>query len=432
MSGVGAHVKPCATCKQRKVKRTAAAGCRSRAKSAALPVSLLTPIEDRAIACFVHHYVFDIVPGIGNHVYLPILLQRQTSTGLIKTVAAATGLAALANTANSPRWQSLAYRLYGKAVRQLRLDLGRPCNANSDEVLGSILLLATFENKGYVQFGRDRGLSASLAMQLRGAVIMTCHELQEPTPAIIDNWHCEVQDSLPDYNTVLTRLGHIEKQLIAARAVIKHSAESDPATIINALRPLDKMLEGWEQSLPSTWAVKSYKRLPSEGAAADNPISQYHVYPTLYIAVMWNAYRSYRVLIHETIIATLSKCSSAEELAAVRLSLGVAQRMADDICQSAPYFLSYKQDQRQLRLLLGPSHKWKAEDWSATGSHLLFMPLFQCGALSTTQETGCWVACILRNIGWWLGMQLAVSMAMKLEPADTLPEDSRQLYLPHT
>ncbi len=125
--------------------RSTFANHRSSGGNIARTRELSTPLDDRAIAFLVHNYVFNVAPGVGNHVYLPRLLRRHHSSGLIKTVATATGLSALGNAGNSPMWRSHAYSLYGKALQQLQFDLGQPCIANTDEILGSISLLATFE-----------------------------------------------------------------------------------------------------------------------------------------------------------------------------------------------------------------------------------------------------------------------------------------------
>lgn len=102
-------------------------------------------VEDRALAFFVHNYVFEVDSVVGNYEYLPLLLLRCSSRGLLATVATAAGLAALANSGNSPGWKSQAYYIYGKAIQKLQNELKNSTIENSDEVLGSILLLGAFE-----------------------------------------------------------------------------------------------------------------------------------------------------------------------------------------------------------------------------------------------------------------------------------------------
>lgn len=245
---------------------------------------------------------------------------------------------------------------------------------------------------------------------------MICHELQEPIPAVAETWSHYVEGSLPDYDIILRSLGNIEKQLITARADLKEVADPPLPIIMNALLPLDEMLEGWRKSIPSSWAFKTYKRLPSDVLEAGAPLSQYHVYTNLYIAVIWNAYRSYRLLIHETIMSSILKCRSVKDMINLQLSMEVIRQMTDGICQSVPYCLLQERNHHQLGWVLGPSHKWEPDEWSTSGALLLFWPLFSCGMLSTTQEEQRrWITRVLRGVGTRLGMALAISMATAIE-----------------
>lgn len=131
-------------------RRSSFANHRSGDGTSARTRELSTPLEDRAIAFLINNYVFNVAPGVENHVYLPRLLQQCHSSALIRTVATATGLSALANAGNSPHWRSQGYRLYGHAVRQLQVELSQSCITNTDEILGSISLLATFEVRGII------------------------------------------------------------------------------------------------------------------------------------------------------------------------------------------------------------------------------------------------------------------------------------------
>lgn len=290
----------------------------------------------------------------------------------------------------------------------------------------------------YVQFSNDPDLSSSLAIQLRGAIVrvccafltsqfdskhranqpqvMICHELQEPMPSVINTWSYQAECAIPGYSIAMRGLGDVERRLIIARADIKNSANTPSSTVLRTLLPLDEMLEVWRRSIPSTWAFKSYKRLPSKGIQAGSPLPQYHVYPDLCIAVLWNAYRSYRLLIHDTIAGSFLKCASVENMAQSQLSINVLRQMTDGICQSAPYCLSRREDHHRLSLLLGDSNKWLSGEWSPAGALLLFWPLFSCGMLATTpEEERRWIACVLRNIRTQIGMELPLSMATAVE-----------------
>lgn len=108
-------------------------------------------VADRATSYFLYHYVVGAKNGLGNgpsqgaHEYLPLLLEKQKSAGTLGQVVSAAGLAAMANAGASMSWRYEAYRLYGKAIRQLQTDLQDPVRMKSDSTLASILLMATFE-----------------------------------------------------------------------------------------------------------------------------------------------------------------------------------------------------------------------------------------------------------------------------------------------
>ncbi|KAK5992029.1 hypothetical protein PT974_05425 [Cladobotryum mycophilum] len=395
------------------------------------------PLEDRATAFFIHKYVFSLGPAVGSHEYLPQLLQQGNARGVLGTITTAAGLAALANSGNSSSWKSEAYRMYGKAIGQLQADLSHLGKVQSDQVLGAILLMGTFEViasgdlnsistlsrhtiaaaqcvelRGLGQFCSADDTSARLLVQLRGAIVMTCHQLQEPIPEAVKSWSRWAQCALPKDEDALNSFSDIEERLITVRAEIKRRAISSPAVIASMLLPVDDMLEDWRNSLPESWRFKSYKRLLSTSCGAKSYNSQYDIYPELDIAIIWNAYRSSRLLIHETILAATLKHGSTNDMRNLHLSIKTLRLMADGICQSVPYHLAYCRNSPQPREAV--QVKW--EELPPPGALLLFWPLFSCGVLCTTpKEQRDWIASVLRHIGVQLGLQLAISMATNLE-----------------
>jgi hypothetical protein len=110
------------------------------------------PAWDRATTFFIRHYVCDMAPAEqgqsprDSHEYLPGLVRDQQSAfGLLGTIVAAAGYAALSNAGNVPEWRMEAFRLHGSAIRQLRVALEDPSRSAADETLGAVLLMGTFE-----------------------------------------------------------------------------------------------------------------------------------------------------------------------------------------------------------------------------------------------------------------------------------------------
>lgn len=247
---------------------------------------------------------------------------------------------------------------------------------------------------------------------------MVCHELQEPIPAVAEIWSIQIESCLPNDDIPLKDLGNIEKRLITARADLKEMINPPLLITKSILQPIDERLEIWRTSIPSSWAFKSYKRLPLDGIKTDDPISEYHVYPNLYSAVMWNAYRSYRLLIHETIMSAL--VSDSKDMIHLQPSIDIIALMTESICQSIPYCLLYKGPNNRLTQLLGPKDKWDPSEWSTFGALLIFWQLFSCGISTTNIKQRYWIICILKSIGTRLGMALAISMATTLESLNNL------------
>jgi hypothetical protein len=97
-------------------------------------------------------YVFDLASGgtslplKENHEFLPGLIRSQQSAfGLLSTTVAAAGFAALSNAGNVAEWRAEGFRLYNSAIRQLQCALQDPVQRVSDETLGAVLLMGTFE-----------------------------------------------------------------------------------------------------------------------------------------------------------------------------------------------------------------------------------------------------------------------------------------------
>jgi hypothetical protein len=81
----------------------------------------------------------------GHHEYLPALLGRGDTTGPLRTIVAAAGLAALSNAGNASTWTTESYQLYNEAIRQLKSALQDPAQVCQDRTLAAIMLMGTFE-----------------------------------------------------------------------------------------------------------------------------------------------------------------------------------------------------------------------------------------------------------------------------------------------
>ncbi|KAK5996392.1 Transcription factor dbaG-like protein [Cladobotryum mycophilum] len=403
---------------------------------------LSTPLLSRATTFFLHHYVFaaranfDTGPPKGVHEFLPVLLRNAKSTSALGTIVSAAGLAALANACTSVAWKYQAYRLYGEAIQQLQSDIKDPHLMKSDDVLATVLLMGTFEMisaadpmslesftkhvvagaqcvqmRGPTQFRGE--VPATLFTQMRRLIVMSCHQMQEPLPYGLKIWSSWAAPAQRRDEASLNLFSELNEQLAAVRSEIKHKGITNPSTIIELLSPIDFMLEDWSMKLPDSWAFKSYRALPSETSSDESCKLQYDMYPDLWVASMWNNYRMDRIMIHETIIGTALKYGSEKERNGLQYSRGILKEMANGVFHSVPYTLGHQRGS----LSAERDASTRLPDGSPLpGGYLLVWPLFLAGSVTTTPpDLRKWASVTLQDIGLRTGMQLALSMAKKLE-----------------
>lgn len=245
---------------------------------------------------------------------------------------------------------------------------------------------------------------------------MTCHQLQEPIPdSLIKCSEWASNSSQFNMETPSNKFYKINERLAAVRAEIKHRAISSPAVISQMLLPIDEVVEEWRRTLPESWLFKSYRCL-SPGFTSYT--SRYDVYPDLFVASIWNSYRSIRLVIHEAIIAATMKHGSLEQRQGLGKSMAILRAMADGVCHSVPYHLTFFQqtDVVQRDAAVDAGIQYKSQPFPAPGAYLLFWPLFLSGMLRavTTQQRH-WIASVLEQIGVRMGLKLAISMSEALK-----------------
>ncbi|RSM10761.1 hypothetical protein CEP52_003407 [Fusarium oligoseptatum] len=414
---------------------------------------------DQATSFFIQQYVLTIngasssVPLRGNHEYLPGLLRNETFPfGVLSTITAAAGLAALSNAGNAPAWRSEAFRMYGKAIRQLRDALQDPVERVSDQTLAAVMLMGMFEvslvyfpvelrltetqtissadvssmqsfsnhtiaaaqcieMRGPGQFKSEASLK--LFIQMRRIIVMTSHQLQEPIPYALTKWSKWAECLGIKEMDPANRFAEINEILARARAEIKYRDIKDPDTVAARLLPIDDMLNEWAQSLPPSWSYKSYRSLGPGGTPSSGYDQQYDMYYDPWVACVWNSYRNIRLLIHESIIAAALKYGTEQQKASLQSSGKVLVDMANGICHSAAYHLGHQPGDREAGGVKKFTH---SDDVPSPGGWLLLWPLFFSAMLRTTpKEQRQWVAKTIRQMGLQMGLRLAMSMATMLE-----------------
>ncbi|KAG9495604.1 hypothetical protein J7337_012158 [Fusarium musae] len=417
------------------------------------PVS--PPARDRATTFFMRQYVFDMASAGGtlplrdNHEFLPGLIRNQQSSfGLLSTTVAAAGFAALSNAGNVSEWRAEAFRLYDSAIRQLQVALQDPVQRVSDETLGAVLLMGTFETIAFADTGSLKAFSqhiiaAARCIELRGPAqfqtvvglkmfmqmrrimvrrvsacipqlltqykITTCHQLQEPIPFEISKWSSWAETSQNSDLVPVNRFSEINEALASVRAELKYQHITEPAVISDRLLKIDKLFEDWARTLPPSWVYKPYRSIGPNGVPSSRYDLQHDMYADPWIACVWNCYRNVRLLIHESIIIATLKHGTVEQKEALQSSAKVLATMADGICHSVAYHLGYRAQDDAVESFAQTMH---LSSNPTPGGFLLIWPLFFAGIQRTTSaDQRQWVGAMMRRIGVRMGLRLAVSMA---------------------
>lgn len=244
---------------------------------------------------------------------------------------------------------------------------------------------------------------------------MTCHQLQEPLPYTLKAWSRWTEDPKKKDEASLNRFSELNEELAAIRAEIKEKAIRSPAVVTAMLEPIDRKIEDWRLKLPDSWNFKSYRSLvPGIHPSTGGQMFQYDDYPDFWVASTWNNYRMVRILIHESIMTVTMKYGTDKQKTKLKHSAQVLAEMTNGVCSSVPYILGDRCSRRYSR----SSFETARPDLrrAKPGGYTLLWPLFLAGSLSTTpKDQREWIALVLRELGLRMGMQLAMSMATKLE-----------------
>lgn len=259
--------------------------------------------------------------------------------------------------------------------------------------------------------------------------VSTCHQLQMPLPYTLKTWSRWTENPRKKDEASLNRFSELNEDLAAIRAEIKRNAIRSPAVVTAMLRPIDHKLEDWKSELPDSWNFRSYRSLvPGTNSEAGGQMFQYDEYPDFWVASTWNNYRTVRILIHESIMTTTMKYGTDEEQTGLKHSAKILAEMTNGICSSVPYIMGDRCSRRYSRGSLEAARPDLRR--AKPGGFTLLWPLFLAGSLSTTpKEQRGWIARVLRELGLRMGIQLAISMAIKLEQTTSSFSDPERWYI---
>ncbi|KAJ5161914.1 hypothetical protein N7492_007306 [Penicillium capsulatum] len=345
-----------------------------------MPMEIQPPSQPTPEEAICFYLQANAVPGglWMNEFVATFLMQPGGSTSKkamqasMKAVASAT----LCRVRKVESLRPVARNEYLSALTLLNTALADAEDAKTNQALGAVVLLAVYEIitarsthdidlwtnhisgatalldlRGTDQLNTEAGLR--LFIHLRYQIIISCLQRDAPVPqSLID---CSklamfLRPGDAHSNTLTMIIGKLSN----LRADIKRGAFNTEQEIISAGSVIEAELVAWLAVLPpdfsyETRGIKSpHDFLFQERCRGLAPYDdQYHVYPGLFTANMWNQYRCARILISEILLSQLRQISDASSLRSLsdefRLECqtlrATIRRLAVDICRSVPFHL---------------------------------------------------------------------------------------------
>jgi hypothetical protein len=153
-------------------------------------------------------------------------------------------------------------------------------------------------------------------------------------PFPLEKWSRWVESSQKGDEYPSNRISEIVQHLASIRALIKRRNITSTSKIASMLLPIDRMLQQWRDQLPVSWWPQSF---PSPGNSSVFFDSKFDIYPDLWIATIWNNYRSARILIHETLMTLVLAGFLACGSTTLDDSIGILSAVTLEICRSVPF-----------------------------------------------------------------------------------------------
>ncbi|KAL2803352.1 hypothetical protein BJX63DRAFT_437005 [Aspergillus granulosus] len=367
-----AQARAAAAAQQQAAEQAALAAAK---RAAALPIiALPTSIHEQALSHTLKCYV-GTDQSRGTLSYLPALLRTDPSDALQAAVRAI-GLASISRIHHIPTLQRSASEEYSLALRVTNSNLQHASSAKSDSTLATVLLLGLYEIiacHGSDMLGGwlNHVQGAIKLLELRG-------EEQLKSPAGMELFTIAMSNLFfrTKYHTS-AGIASLSRLAIALRDSNSHAVETFYAILIpfnnlsiavkdahtrdgfrgniaplitKALR-LDADLASWAVSLEPAWRYTIVQHPPSH---SHNRLpltlhdTEYHTYPNISAAALWNHYRYARIVLHEMLLSLVSSVTNdipeeempPETQQILLQSSSLTQQLVKDVCASVPFFFT--------------------------------------------------------------------------------------------
>lgn len=416
-----------------------------------LDIYTLAPtLEDRATAFFVANYVLGLSgPSKGHMDYLADVSRTQIlDEGLVASMKAV-GLVGVAHTERAPSLMRNAQYQYVQALKSTNAAIRDPVEVKKDTTLLAIMILGIFETitgctkrslrdwarhvNGAAAVIKLRGpdqiktpTGRRMLIQVTSSLLINCLQRGVALPTHIQEYMRAATNMfpVPDPGLIISN-GMIE--FASLRASVLSNKLTNKHDILAACLEIDGKLLNILTNVPPGW---EYQIITTDEESDVVFHKQYHIYYDYWIAMIWNALRSLRILVNELIRETLLK-GFAERPPAFNKTEHTAQfQISTDVLYEAQLgiLLSVAQHVNQFPKPRDPSmnepissipllaYNQLHAPLRMGGGSFLIWPLWHAGVIDIcTDEVRQFVVKNLRSIGNTMGIQQANVLADYVE-----------------
>ncbi|KAG9237078.1 hypothetical protein BJ875DRAFT_178176 [Amylocarpus encephaloides] len=287
-----------------------------------VPTGLRETVEQQATSFFFQNYVPDktSLPG-GGFQYLEDIFGLERVGGGLLDIILSLGISGLASFWKEPGWIANANTKYASSSKTISLELESFDGIRSNQVFAAVMLLGLYKvapcsgqksmegcaehtsgSSAIMKLRGKKQLKTSLGYQMfihhRAQVIKGCVQMSTCVPSYIAEWNDSLDEGpLEQVATALSQL-HIKYANIQGEMGPSHNFSNPESTIIRA-RNLDAECVAWTQNRDIQY-ISQTRQLSK--ATDESYLGHYDMYPSLWVAMIWNSYRTLRIQIHDLIL----------------------------------------------------------------------------------------------------------------------------------
>jgi hypothetical protein len=417
--------------------------------------SLAPSLEDRATGFFVANYVLGMSgPSRGHLDYLADVSRTQIlDDGLVSSMKAV-GLAGFAHAEHAPSLMKNARYQYVRALNSTNAAIRDPVEVKKDTTLLAIMILGIFETitgctKRSLQDWARHVNGAAAVIKLRGpdqiktptgrrmliqvtsSLLINCLQRGVALPAHIQEYMTAAINMVPNPDPAFI-INDCMMHFCSLRASVLSHKLSDKHEILSQCLKIDSKLLDIVVNVPPGW---EYQTITTDEEADVAFHKQYHIYYDYWIAMIWNALRSLRILINELIRELLLKGFSerpptfnkTEHTAQFQISTDVLYQHQQEILFSvAQHFNQFPKSRdptvyKSISSIPLLAYNELHAPLRMSGGSFLIWPLWHAGVMDiSTDEVRRFVVRNLRSIGDSMGIKQANVLAESVEQSSSI------------